>query len=157
MRVDILTSGTPPGQLGTITRTILQNIEVLSAGQSLDRDGQGKPSTVQVVNLLVTPQEAERLSLASGQMKVQLVLRNPLDVTTVQTAGISAAGLLIDAPAATAPHRRAVPTQAAPAVAPAVAHPEPKPVPVTVEVIHGSKKDAVVIGYTTPDKKEVAQ
>jgi pilus assembly protein CpaB len=80
MHVDVLISGTPPsgtGGLGT-QRTLLQNIEVLSAGQDFKKDSEGKPIAVQVVNLLVTPEQAEQLSLASHQTTIQLVLRNPL-------------------------------------------------------------------------------
>ena len=86
MRVDVLASGNPPGappSEGTVTKTILQNIEVLSAGTDIQRDAQGKPHQVQVVNLLVTPQQAQMLSLASNQLKIQLVLRNPLDTKIV--------------------------------------------------------------------------
>ena len=60
-------------------KTLLQNIEVLSAGTDIQKDAEGKPQQVQVVNLLVTPDQAELLSLASNQAKIQLVLRNPLD------------------------------------------------------------------------------
>jgi pilus assembly protein CpaB len=61
------------------TQTLLQNIQVLSAGTDIQKDAEGKPQQVQVVNLLVTPEQAETLSLASNQLKIQLVLRNPLD------------------------------------------------------------------------------
>jgi len=64
---------------GVVTETILQNIQVLSAGTDIQRDQQGKPQQVQVVNLLVTPDQAELLSLAANSLKIQLVLRNPLD------------------------------------------------------------------------------
>lgn len=82
MRVDVLVSGSPPNQGGNQnieTQTLLQNIEVLSAGTDIQKDAQGKPQQVQVVNLLVTPAQAETLSLAAGNLKIQLVLRNPLD------------------------------------------------------------------------------
>ncbi len=87
MRVDVLVSGNPPGTPGadgTMTKTILQNIQVLSAGTDIQRDAEGKPQQVQVVNLLVTPEQAEKLSLASNQLKIQLVLRNPLDTQIAQ-------------------------------------------------------------------------
>jgi pilus assembly protein CpaB len=86
MHVDVLVSGIPPNQQNsqeTQTRTILQNIEVLSAGTDIQKDAEGKPQQVQVVNLLVTPEQAQILALASNQMKIQLVLRNPLDTSTV--------------------------------------------------------------------------
>jgi pilus assembly protein CpaB len=60
-------------------RTLLQNIQVLSAGTNFQKDKEGKPEPAQVVNLLVTPSQAEILSLASNEMHIQLVLRNPVD------------------------------------------------------------------------------
>ncbi|HTQ55945.1 MAG TPA: Flp pilus assembly protein CpaB [Bryobacteraceae bacterium] len=89
MRVDVLISGNPPGEnaLGGVTRTLLQNVQVLSAGQNFQKDAEGKPVSVQVVNLLVTPEQAEMLSLASTQASIQLVLRNPLDHETAKTTG----------------------------------------------------------------------
>jgi pilus assembly protein CpaB len=97
MRVDVLVAGNPPGgdqnHLGTLSRTVLQNIEVLSAGQKIEKTADGKPETVQVVNLLVTPDQAETLNLASIETKVQLVLRNPLDTEEQVTRGSSIAKL----------------------------------------------------------------
>jgi pilus assembly protein CpaB len=94
MRVDVLASGNPPGEgqnEGVVTETILQNIQVLSAGTDIQRDQEGKPLQVQVVNLLVTPEQAELLSLAANSLKIQLVLRNPLDtqMTKVPTTSMS--------------------------------------------------------------------
>lgn len=83
MRVDVLVSGNPPGAAnaaeGPKVKTLLQNIQVLSAGTDIQKDSEGKPQQVQVVNLLVTPDQAQLLSLASNQTQIQLVLRNPLD------------------------------------------------------------------------------
>lgn len=98
MRVDVLISGDPPGRnnsslQGSQVRTLLQNIQVLSAGTDIQRDAEGKPRQVQVVNLLVSPQQAEALSLASNQTKIQLVLRNPLDTKVAKTAGTDVAQL----------------------------------------------------------------
>jgi pilus assembly protein CpaB len=92
MRVDVLISGIPPGQsaenVGTVTKTVLQNIQVLSAGTDIQKDAEGKAKPVQVVNLLVTPEQAETLSLASNQqVRIQLVLRNPLDTKTTDVPG----------------------------------------------------------------------
>jgi len=91
MHVDVIASGAPQGGAGggsdVVSRTILQNIEVLSAGQKIERSTDGKPVEVQVVNLLVTPDQAEVLSLASNETKVQLVLRNPLDEGEKHTQG----------------------------------------------------------------------
>jgi pilus assembly protein CpaB len=97
MRVDVLVAGNPPGgdqnHQGTLSRTVLQNIEVLSAGQKIEKTTDGKPETAQVVNLLVTPDQAETLNLASIETKVQLVLRNPLDTKEEVTPGTSIARL----------------------------------------------------------------
>jgi pilus assembly protein CpaB len=90
MRVDVLISGNKPGGdglLGTVTKTLLQNLEVLSAGQDYKKDAEGKPIAVQVVNMLVTPEQAEQLSLASNQTAIQLILRNPLDHDVAKTPG----------------------------------------------------------------------
>ena len=141
MRVDILIAGNPPGaqsSAGMVSRTLLQNIEVLSAGQNFQKDAEGKPVQVQVVNLLVTPEQAEILSLASNETRLQLVLRNPLDTQTAKTTGISLSSLYgapikpLEAPRLRAPVARVKMT---PFIEP------PKPAsPVTVEVMNGSKR-----------------
>lgn len=143
MRVDVLMAGNSPmveqARGGTLCRTILQNIEVLSAGQKLDKTADGKPETAQVVNLLVTPDQAETLNLASSETKVQLVLRNPLDTKAETTQGTSIAKLF-GAPVNLPPQQSAVPAFKVPA------RPrEPKFLPVgrevtRVEVFHGVKK-----------------
>jgi pilus assembly protein CpaB len=100
MRVDVLISGNPPGPInqpeGQKVRTLFQNIEVLSAGTDIQQDGGGKPKQVQVVNLLVTPEQAEMLSLASTQTHIQLVLRNPLDTQVAQVQGSALMNLYND-------------------------------------------------------------
>lgn len=91
MRVDVLMSGIPPGGNpadGPRVNTLLQNIQVLSAGTNLQKDSEGKPQQVQVVNLLLTPEQAEKLTLASSQTRIQLILRNPLDTQTTSPPGI---------------------------------------------------------------------
>ena len=96
MRVDLLVSGTPPGEnpaQGTVSKTILQNIQVLSAGTDIQKDAEGKPKQVQVVNLLVTPEQAQTLSLAANQYKIQLVLRNPLDTKIAQVPSTATSAL----------------------------------------------------------------
>jgi pilus assembly protein CpaB len=111
MRVDVLVSGNPPGETdpsaGTVTKTILQNIAVLSAGTDIQKDQEGKPQQVQVVNLLVTPDQAETLSLAS-QLKIQLVLRNPLDTKVNQVATTEMGELFSGGPAPPKPKHVAV-------------------------------------------------
>jgi pilus assembly protein CpaB len=138
MRVDVLIAGTGPGVSsadGPRVKTLLQNIEVLSAGTNIQKDNEGKPIQVPVVNLLVTPEQAQTLSLASNETRIQLVLRNPLDTDTPKTPSVAMASLFSDG---TAPK----PT---PAVA-RVPRPAPKvaalPAPriYFVEVLNGPKK-----------------
>lgn len=142
MRVDVLIAGTPGVQTanqGTYSRTILQNIEVLSAGQKIERRVDGKPEDAEVVNLLVTPEQAEILNLASSETKVQLVLRNPLDTQEDKTQGVSLASLFgVTAPAPPPAHPAPVAQHAA------AAKPQPKPANPpkleTVEVYSGTKR-----------------
>jgi pilus assembly protein CpaB len=98
MHVDVLASvplrvvSKSTSEDNTIIKTILQNIQVLSAGVNIEKDKEGKAQQVQVVNLLVTPEQAETLSLISGGAngtKIQLVLRNPLDTASKEVQGDS--------------------------------------------------------------------
>ena len=166
MHVDVIISGTPPdgtGGLGTQTRTLLQNIEVLSAGQDFKKDAEGKPVAVQVVNLLVTPEQAEQLSLASHQTTIQLVLRNPLDRDVAKTPGVALGQLFGSkakpvSEAAVAPVARPRPRPAKPvAPAPEVAiAPPPPPVkkeePFVMEIISGSKKNQAKFEASREDR-----
>jgi len=142
-RVDIQVLGMPPGgsaATGTITKTILQNIAVLSAGQNIQKTNDGKPDTVQVVNLLVTPEQAEVLSLISNDMRIQLILRNPLDTVETKTAGMAASGVFTGAQyKPEAPQTRVVKTAYTPP--PPKAVPEPVAIPISVEVIQGTKRE----------------
>jgi pilus assembly protein CpaB len=150
MRVDVLISGNTPGSSssqGTITRTLLQNVEVLSAGQDFKKDAEGKPVVVQVINLLTTPEQAEQLSLAAGQTQIQLVLRNPLDRTAVNTPGTSMNQIFSGRkiPISQMVADDSTPRPRAPRPAPpqhsVVAPPPPKKeVPFVMEIISGTKK-----------------
>jgi pilus assembly protein CpaB len=148
MRVDVLILGSPPGGTptdGAKVKTVLQNVQVLSAGENIQQDAEGKPVQVQVVSLLVTPEQAEILSLASNESKIQLILRNPLDTETSKTEGSNMAtlfsGIKSGAPAAAATARRApvaVKRPVAPPPTPAVQAP---PTVYLIEVINGARKD----------------
>jgi pilus assembly protein CpaB len=146
MRVDILIAGNPPGgstSQGTLSKTLLQNIEVLSAGQNFQKDAEGKPVQVQVVNLLVTPEQAEILSLASNETRIQLVLRNPLDTQTAKTPGVALASLfgsMTKPPEPVAPKPRRVVTRVTLPGPAAVAEPPKPAAPVTVEVFNGARR-----------------
>ena len=86
MRVDVLVTDHPAGRESTVTKTVLQDIQVLSAGQNIDPDGQGKAINTPVVTLLVTPGQAETLTLAT-EGRIQLVLRNSNDRGVEKTTG----------------------------------------------------------------------
>jgi pilus assembly protein CpaB len=146
--VDVLIAGNPPGgnqAAGTVTKTLLQNVEILSAGVNIQKDAEGKPVSVPTVNLLLTPAQAEIMSLASNEARIQLVLRNPTDKEEAKPPGTAMAylfsGGVAPPPAAAAagtarPARKAAPPPPAP---PKVVVPPPPP-PINVEVIHGSRK-----------------
>ena len=95
-RVDVVATVNPTQQPTDITsKVILTNVLVLAAGTKIERDVENnKPVQVNVVTLLVNPDEAERLTLASTEGKIQLALRNPLDSTAPTTTGIRPAQLL---------------------------------------------------------------
>lgn len=92
-RVDVLLTIAPDKQ-DPVTQVILQNMQVLAAGQTIQRDEQGKPMTVTVITLLADPQQAEKLVLASAQGRIQLALRNTLDMKTPPTPGVRVPMLL---------------------------------------------------------------
>ncbi len=155
--VDILISGNTPGgngNLGTLTQTLLQNIEVLSAGQDFKKDAEGKPVMVQVVNMLVTPTQAEQLSLASSQTSIQLVLRNPLDHDIAKTPGTALQHLFTGGkmqqqlPSELSQRPRNVP-RATPIPVRAAALPAPpKEIPFVMEIISGPTKREQKFGGT---------
>src|SRR5439155_4740570 len=81
--VDVLVTYTPPENHIPITQTVLQDVEVLTAGQTTEPDPQGKPQTVNVVTLLVNPEDSQKLQLASMQGNIQFVLRSGVDQKNV--------------------------------------------------------------------------
>jgi pilus assembly protein CpaB len=124
--VDVLLTGNLSNGM-RVTKTILERVRVLSAGQTLERDREGKPQPSTVVTLLVTPQEADKLSMAAVQGRIQLALRNTIDPDKVNPPAVLEAslwGFSPPAPVARPNH-----------------HPSP---PVVVEVIYGSKRDVRV-------------
>ena len=87
LRVDVLVTGRPPSGDSTMTTTVLQNLLVLSAGQAMQSDARGTPVSVSTVTLLVSPADAETLTLANGEGRIQLVLRNSSDEGIEKTPG----------------------------------------------------------------------
>lgn len=127
--VDVLVTGSMEGRGGnsqTITRTILENVRVLAAGQKIEQDKDGKPQTVPVITLLVTPDEANKLAMASTEGRIQLTLRNTIDTKRVNPASVQRATLFGGA----TPARRVQPG------------PQPKSPAFVVEVIRGTKRES---------------
>jgi pilus assembly protein CpaB len=138
--VDILVTGQSVGVGGgtTVTRTILENIKVLAAGQKIEQDREGKPENVPVITLLVTPEDAAKLTMASTEGKIQLALRNTVDTKATNPAPVLQSSLFSggagNEPAPSAPamerhnatHKAATP---------------PPPPPYSVVVITGEKQE----------------
>jgi pilus assembly protein CpaB len=165
--VDVLIAGNPPGgnqSAGTVTKTLLQNVEILSAGATIQKDAEGKPVSVPTVNLLLTPAQAEIMSLASNEARIQLVLRNPTDKEEAKPPGTAMAylfnGGVAPPPAAasrvgTAAPQVRKPPPPPPPPPPAKVVPPPPPPPINVEVIHGSRK--VEQKFDSEDKAKTSE
>jgi pilus assembly protein CpaB len=122
-----------------ISRAVVSNVQVLTAGTRFDQEkarAENKPIPSTVVTLLVTPQDAERISLAASEGQITLTLRNPLDIAKTTTSGVRMANLLAEPAAPVVPKRvegRRVVVQAPP--------PAPAPAPIyTVEAIRAAKR-----------------
>src|SRR5205085_1991497 len=82
--VDIVVVITPPKGVGNeemISKIVLQNIKVLASGQNIDKPKNNREAegSIRAVTLQVTPEQAEKLALASSEGKLQLVMRNSVD------------------------------------------------------------------------------
>lgn len=127
--VDVLVTGQIPGAKTSesITRTILENVPVLAAGQKIEQDREGKPQTVPVVTLLVSPEDADKLTMASTEGKIQLALRNTIDTKMANPSPVLQAALFAGPSAPAHTMRRVAP--------------KGPPPPFVVEVIVGTKKE----------------
>jgi pilus assembly protein CpaB len=139
-RVDVLLTGTPGAGGEQETTTVLQNVAVLASGHTLERTATGEAQTTAVITLLVSPDDAQRLTLASSEGHIQLALRNPLDTKQDEVPASNSRGLY-----------RGLPIP--PTVQAAVHHPVAKPVKsvvpppstgVSVEIYQGDKKPETV-------------
>jgi pilus assembly protein CpaB len=154
MRVDILVTGQPPAGLGTMTVTPLQNMLVLSAGTAMQADAKGQAIQAATVTLLATPEQAETLTLANNEGRIQLVLRNGSDQTIEKPPGREVAELYgghaskKKAEPAPAPRPRQRPVVTTVAVAP----PPPPPPPDQIVVIRGTQKTVEVVGVGSGGK-----
>ncbi len=138
-RVDVLLTGNPTsnGDPGIITTTtVLQNIQVLAAGQKLQQNAEGEPQQVTVITLMLTPEDAQKLTLASNEGRIQLTLRNPLDTNNDPVPLLRNATLYRMQPAGTETTTRKRATHFA-KVVPAPAAPPPY----LVEMIRGNERN----------------
>jgi pilus assembly protein CpaB len=130
-RVDVLLTGTPQGGGEPRTTTVLENVAVIATGQKLERNAGGEPQMTPVITLLVSPDDAQKLTLATTQGRIQLDLRNPLDTKQQDISATNSGALYGVAPTPT-PRRIAVRHKEAPVPA--------APSSYIVEVIQGNKK-----------------
>lgn len=139
-RVDILLTGTPNGSSENQTTTVLQNVAVIASGHTLERNAAGDPQNTPVITLLTSPEDAERLTLASSEGKIQLALRNPLDTHQDSVEAANAKGLYKGGtPVASPPHAPLHPVRQH-----KTEQPPPPPSVLSVEVYQGDKKPDVV-------------
>ncbi len=138
-RVDVLLTGSPGtnNSNDVMTTTVLENVEVLAAGQSIQPDATGnKPEKVPVITLLVSPEDAQKLTLASSQGKIQLSLRNPLDEKQDKPETVKNATLYhVPAPEVAPQPVKRISAPVKKAVVPV-------PAAYMVEVIRGDKRDS---------------
>jgi pilus assembly protein CpaB len=148
--VDVIIVGLPGPGSPTTSKVFLENVQVLAAGQNVERDANGKPLSTQVVTMLVTPEDAQKLALA-GDSRIQLALRNPIDLVVENPKGVQMQNLYGTSSGATppdaAPRPRPRPMVAryAPKPKPQIAAPvnaEPAVRSVIVEVIRGDKRES---------------
>jgi pilus assembly protein CpaB len=158
-RVDVILSGSPRESTNVeMSKVILENVQVLAAGQNVSSDDNGKPLNVQVVTLLVTPEDSQKLALASVDGKIQLALRNPLDLDRANPDAIRREGLYgastgastVAPVAPVKPVAKVVTRRPTPPPAPVVVVAPPAPAPpappakVELQLIQGSRSEKVV-------------
>jgi pilus assembly protein CpaB len=137
-RIDVVLTASPIGAQEAVTKIVLQNVEVASAGQVIQKDPEGKPQTVTVVTLFVTPEDTEKLTTASSQGQFQLALRNPLDLDEAKTRGSQLSQLIRGSAPAQLPVVRA--PRRVPQV---IATPPPVAPATNIEVIKGEQRSTV--------------
>lgn len=94
-KVDVvLTTPIPGSPNETISKIVLQNVPVLATGQIAQEQKDGKPMVVPTVTLDLTPEDAEKLVLASSKGSLQLLLRNFSDVAPAEARGATISKVL---------------------------------------------------------------
>lgn len=132
--IDVLVTYREAGTPDAVTAMVMGDAEVLATGQKMQPDPEGKPTTTDVVTLLVSPQDAEKLVLASSQGTLHFVLRNGADRQDQTPSPLRLAALGLPGVATARPK----PVQSATAHPRAASFPAPKPYSVTV--VRGDKQ-----------------
>jgi pilus assembly protein CpaB len=133
-RVDVLATGLPGAGSDAQTNTVLENVAVIAVGRSLlDRVITGETQNAAVITLLVSPDDAQRLTLASQEGRIQLALRNPLDTRKESIAPTKASSL--------SPHGEAAPISKPRLHKVAEKVTPPPPAPYQIEMIRGGKRE----------------
>lgn len=162
--VDVLVTGHPPGAEQTVTRTFLQNMQVLATGQAMQADARGQAIQAPTVTLMATPDQAELLTLANSEGHIQLILRSGSDQAIEKTRGSKSGELYKswgggyaphptrsesnedDQPRPTVARRHVAPAPVVVAQAPPpAAVPAPPPPPDQVIVIRGTQKSVETV------------
>jgi pilus assembly protein CpaB len=146
-RVDVLLTGTPNGSTEPQTTTVLQNVAVIASGHTLERSASGEAQNTPVITLLASPEDAERLTLASSEGKIQLSLRNPLDTHQDAVDAANARGLYKGGTVPAAPPRATVHAVKQPKT-----EKPPPPSVLSVEVYKGDKKTVVPMPEQSSDE-----
>lgn len=136
-RVDVLLTGNPTGAAEQQTTTVLENVAVIATGQKLERNSGGDPQMTPVITLLVSPDDAQKLTLASTQGRIQLSLRNPLDTRQQDLGAVNTGAIYKGVPSVAQVAPKTVVRHAA------VQAPPPPPATYTVTEIQGTKQDSV--------------
>jgi pilus assembly protein CpaB len=136
-RVDVLLTGNPSSGSEQQTITVLENVLVLATGQKLERNASGDPENAAVITLLVSPDDAQKLTLASSQGRIQLALRNPLDTKQQDLGAVNSGSLYRGG----VPTVRTGETSRPKKIKPAATTAPPAPSVYKVEIIRGNKKE----------------
>jgi pilus assembly protein CpaB len=131
-RVDVLVTGTPTGSSEPQTITILQDVRVLAAGH--ERTATGEPQNATVVTLQVSPEDSEKLALASQEGRIQLVLRNLVDTNQEKPAAVRKTTLFggaVSQRPVKVMRVKPAPTQ------------DPEPLKLDIDVIRGTQKETI--------------
>lgn len=147
-KVDLVLTVQPPGTTdpaSAVSKIVLQNIPILATGQITEQK-EGKPVVVPTVTLDLTPEDAEKLIIASSKGSLQLLLRGVKDIAPIETRGATISRVMgaVERPAARPPVKKAAPVKRAAAPKAAVVKPvevKPPPPPVnTIEIIKGANR-----------------